>query len=71
MISPKKCPLCNNFTFYLITFTKDCERQGKRIYFHCHKCDLIFVPEQFHLSPPDEEERYLLHNNTLSNEGYV
>lgn len=71
MVSPKKCILCNNSTFYPITFTKDYKRLGKRSYFRCHECDLIFVPGEFHLSPGDEEERYLLHNNTLSNKGYV
>lgn len=71
MISPEKCTLCNNSTFYLITFKNDYKKLSKRIYFNCNECDLIFVPEQFHLSPTDEEKRYSLHNNTLSNEGYV
>jgi len=71
MASPKKCILCNNSTFYPLTFTKDYKRLGKRSYLRCHECDLIFVPDEFHLSPKDEEERYLLHNNTLSNKGYV
>ncbi|MCX9085723.1 MAG: class I SAM-dependent methyltransferase [Candidatus Methanoperedens sp.] len=38
---------------------------------HCPECDLIFVPESYHLSLLDEEARYNLHNNTILNEGYV
>ena len=72
MTSPKKCILCSNSSvFHPLKFTKTYKKMGKRDYFRCPECDLIFVPEEFHLSSIDEEARYLLHNNTLSNEGYV
>lgn len=44
---------------------------GNRRFMRCPDCDLIFVPESYHLSPENEKARYRLHNNTLSNEGYV
>jgi SAM-dependent methyltransferase len=71
MTSPKKCILCNNSSVFDLKFTKTYKKMGKRDYFRCPECDLIFVPEKFHLSSIDEEARYLLHNNTLSNAGYV
>ncbi|KCZ71958.1 methyltransferase family protein [Candidatus Methanoperedens nitroreducens] len=37
----------------------------------CSVCDLIFVPDRYHLLPGDEIARYRLHDNTLLNEGYV
>lgn len=42
-----------------------------RVYVRCADCDLIFVPEEFHVSQHDEMARYRLHENTLSNDGYV
>ena len=71
MASPKNCILCNNSAVHPLILTKTYQKMGKRNYFRCPECDLIFVPDEFHLSPVDEEARYLLHNNTLSNEGYV
>ena len=71
MTSLKNCILCNNSSVHPLIFKKTCNKTGKRSYFRCHECDLIFVPEEFHLSPVEEEARYLLHNNNLSNEGYV
>lgn len=37
----------------------------------CPSCRLIFVPSRFFLTPEKEIERYLEHNNSLENEGYV
>ncbi len=71
MASTKKCILCRNSSVFDLKFTKTYKKMGKRDYFRCPECDLIFVPEEFHLSSIDEEARYLLHNNTLSNGGYV
>ena len=68
---PTKCILCDNSSVLPLTFTKTYKKLGKRCYFHCPECDLVFVPERFHLSPDDEEARYMLHHNTISNEGYV
>ena len=55
------CPLCNYYrtrTFYSSRL-KNLERD----YLRCHRCDLIFVPRQFHLSPELEKTRYREHNN--------
>ena len=71
MTLPKKCILCNNSSILPVTFTKTYKKLGKRSYFRCPECDLIFVPEEFHLLHNDEKARYSLHDNTLSNEGYV
>jgi hypothetical protein len=37
----------------------------------CPQCDLRFIPPGFHLSPGAEYKRYLLHQNSLSDTGYV
>jgi len=71
MPSTEKCILCENSPVIPLTFTKTYKKLGKRSYFRCPECDLIFVPEEFHLLPHQEQARYLLHDNTLSNEGYV
>ncbi len=59
----QECILCNSKSVYSL--------KGERIFIRCRECDLIFVPARFHLSPEDESARYRLHNNTLSNQGYV
>jgi len=46
------------------------ERQ-KRPFYLCGDCGLISVPRQYHLSVSDELARYALHDNSLSNQGYV
>lgn len=40
-------------------------------YYHCPTCDLITMDESCFLGPQEEQDRYLLHQNTLENEGYV
>jgi len=42
-----------------------------RIYCACPACDLRFILPEFHLAPEQEYQRYLLHQNSLSNLGYV
>ncbi len=42
-----------------------------RSYYACPSCDLRFIPPEFHLSPEQEYQRYLLHQNSLANAGYV
>ena len=60
-----KCPLCNyHSTTFLI-------KGDAREYWSCEKCHLIFVPPNFFISNKQEIERYLEHNNTLNNQGYV
>lgn len=62
-----KCILCGSTAAFPLDFKKP----AKRIFVHCPQCDLIFVPENYHLTPPQEVSRYKMHRNTLSNEGYV
>ncbi len=71
MNAANKCILCNNSSVSPLKFTKNYRKLGIRSFIHCSECDLIFVPKQFHLSSIDEAARYTLHNNTLSNQGYV
>lgn len=61
------CPLC-------------CFDSGTRLttkpapggsYLHCPRCDLIYATPAGILPPDQERERYLLHNNTPENRGYV
>jgi SAM-dependent methyltransferase len=64
----QKCILCNSNSVLPLEFSRTSE---KRNYLQCPICGLVFVPGSFHLSLEDETARYLLHENTLSNEGYV
>jgi hypothetical protein len=40
-------------------------------YHYCKKCNFIFINEEKYLTAKEEKERYLTHNNTFDNEGYV
>lgn len=40
-------------------------------YFHCENCGLRFRDPAKNLSGDDEKERYLTHQNSIENEGYV
>ncbi len=59
-----KCPLCQSVTWIL---TSDKFRE----FFHCEVCNLIFVPPRFFLPKEDEIQRYLEHENSIDNLGYV
>ncbi len=59
------CKLCESFGV-----EKFCEDKN-RTYYRCPDCELIFVPEKFHLDIINEKARYDLHNNSIYNEGYV
>ena len=60
-----KCPLCNcEPTVFLL-------KSDSREYRSCDKCYLIFVPPNFFITKKEEVDRYLEHDNTLNNEGYV
>ncbi|MFQ5450027.1 MAG: class I SAM-dependent methyltransferase [Nitrospinaceae bacterium] len=58
------CPLCNSKSDFLLT------GEGRE-YWLCRCCALIAVPKKFFLSREEEKNRYLQHNNSLENEGYV
>ena len=46
------------------------DSQGK-IYYYCSKCGIIQLDQTHILSPSEEQERYLRHNNTPENKGYI
>ncbi|MBO8167902.1 MAG: class I SAM-dependent methyltransferase [Thermoanaerobacteraceae bacterium] len=43
----------------------------QKTYYHCSNCDLIFLDERFLVDSETEKSRYLEHDNTLENAGYV
>ena len=59
-----ECPLCFSTSSYF-------HSSENRDYFLCSICALIFVPPKFFLAQKQEVERYLEHENTIENEGYV
>ena len=59
-----KCPLCNFSIRYLVS-------GEQREYWVCSKCRAISVPSSFHITPQEEIKRYLEHENSLENKGYV
>ncbi len=63
-----ECPLCLNTQceHYYSSTRKNLIRD----YLICRGCDLIFVPEKFHLSVEEQKERYLQHNNDPDDEQY-
>ena len=66
------CRLCGSTDTRL--FFEGAARAHDREFHHCASahagCDLVFVPDRFLLSPEDERERYLLHENDPGDEGY-
>ena len=59
------CALCRSADTSHVATVK------QRPFFHCRRCDLLFVPPDYHLSVQDERTRYALHDNTVENGGYV
>ncbi len=60
-----KCPLCEALD------SRDVGSDKRRQFFLCNSCGLIFVPNAFHPTPEQAKQRYDLHDNTESNQGYV
>ncbi len=58
------CPLCD-------ASAKNLAHSESREYQLCELCKLIFVPPTFHIPVNEEVARYLEHENSLDNEGYV
>lgn len=58
------CPLCSFRSSFLAS-------GENREYWLCSLCRTIFVPSHFHISRSEEVKRYLEHENSLENEGYV
>jgi hypothetical protein len=64
MTSKSSCQLCGNSDVSL--YWEDRQRQ----YFQCQQCQLVFVPEEFHLSEADEKAEYDKHQNFFDDQGY-
>lgn len=60
-----QCLLCENSQTAAFKVVKKPERS----YFHCEQCDLIFMNPAERLTPPEEKQRYDLHQNE-STAGY-
>ncbi|NIT13042.1 MAG: methyltransferase domain-containing protein [Candidatus Dadabacteria bacterium] len=58
------CPLCKSKD------TSDFYTDNARIFLQCAYCDLIFVPDKYHLNPEEEKKRYDLHQNSPEDKGY-
>jgi SAM-dependent methyltransferase len=46
-------------------------KSDTRPFILCNSCGLIFVPQEYHLAPEQEKERYALHTNSPRNQEYV
>lgn len=58
------CPLCFTSADFFLS-------GDQREYWLCPECRLIFVPPRYFLSEDEEIKRYLQHENSLDNTGYV
>ena len=58
------CPLClqNKIVFYCA--------DSKRPYLRCEGCDLVFVPEDYHIPARREKVEYDKHQNSAEDSGY-
>lgn len=59
-----KCQICKTKINENIIYSN-------RFFYYCHNCELIFQEKSQKLSENDEKKRYLFHNNTLENTGYI
>lgn len=59
-----KCPLCYSKAQLFL-------KADGRGYDHCPTCNLISVPAKYFIDDEDEVSRYLQHENSLDNTGYV
>lgn len=62
----QECTLCGGRKLEKIDPPND-----PRHYFLCRNCCLIFADARFYLSPQEEKRRYLHHQNTIDDAGYV
>jgi len=58
------CPLCESKEIV------DYYSNKRRDFLKCGLCNLVFVPNKFHLTPDEELKRYELHQNSPEDEGY-
>ena len=62
--APENCPLCT------AEEVVEYHRDQRRAYLQCSVCQLVFVPEGFHLSNDQEKAEYDLHENDPQDLGY-
>ncbi|WP_223670907.1 class I SAM-dependent methyltransferase [Kangiella shandongensis] len=58
------CPLCTSHHI------EHYYRDKKRTYQRCLQCNLIFVPDEYHLAQAQEKQVYDFHENSLQDAGY-
>lgn len=58
------CPLCKSSDY------TDYHRDKRRRYLNCSRCDLVFVPSQYHTDREEEKRIYDLHENDPHDPGY-
>ncbi len=61
----QNCPLCDSQN------VKEIEGMSTPLYLICNNCRLIYMHDDYIISPESEKARYDTHNNSLENEGYV
>ncbi len=61
---PENCPLC------LTTGPREFHQDGRRTYWRCACCELVFVPPAYHLSLAAEKAEYDLHENRVDDPRY-
>lgn len=61
----RKCKICGSKTELVF------DRQFEIDYFHCKKCDFLFMDESCIVPPDKEKSLYCNHNNSFENKGYV
>lgn len=64
IVDSRPCPLCGAPAF-------PAGKLPDRSFFACGTCALCFVPPECHLVATQEYQRYLLHQNSLADVGYV
>ena len=62
------CPLCGSGDASLLYTSRN--RAGCRRFRHCRECDLVFVPQRYHLDAEAQRRRYLEHNNDPEDADY-
>ncbi|PIE04972.1 MAG: hypothetical protein CSA76_01420 [Spirochaetales bacterium] len=61
-----RCRVCGKGSLRVIQTESD-----NKIYYQCLNCRYTALDEAFYLNAAEEKERYLRHNNSLENAGYV
>lgn len=63
------CPLCR-LNQVAQVFQQSLAGYGERSYWHCDNCQLVFVPQCYHLEHHAEKKIYDHHQNSSVDEGY-